>query len=741
VKKDFVIFFIIISLFFKFSASAETSSFQYPCYMVDMYNPAGDCWRGMNAQGTWPVYVNPEKYVVGAPPAMNLSGITIPTDNWVELKFPGIIVDGPGDDIVLVELDQMGEKAIIFLTNGSSEDSHEYLLGMASTPMTGLKGPTQIGFDIANLPLSFVPSAVRIVGTDLLGGSPGFDLAYIIARTDTGSQYTASNPNPPDGTQNVSTDTLLSWSGGRSADSYLIYFGESLQDVDANAIPWYHLPQVEPVSFNPAPLGLGKTYYWRVDQLDHSENTLWTGDIWSLKTADHSVLENFESYIDLIDSWISRGSGSTSLSREVYHGCRQAMEFRYQCSNDLFSESTFFFEHPVDWSATENKTLVLFFAGSSENKPGAQMNLAIGNDTSYAVFPYTGDPNNLLNNQWQKWIIDLETISGPDFSDIEFISIGFVGANSHSGSLISGTIYFDDITLYTSYCDQQNKPAADFDCDCIVGFKDLDELTTNWLESGYNVYPVSAPNEPLAWYKFDGNANDSIGSTNAQISGTPSFEPGLFGQAIKFDGFTDYVEVGSAGSVFSNINEAITICFWQNGTESSHRTDTLFCTNFKYGLYDPPISINLGCWKEPGKYNWDCGVPLSLNKRLTGYHQYSQYWQGQWNHWAFTKDARNGIMQVFLNGRLLDSRTGSDSLITGVLTFRIGSGWYGGYDGLIDDLQIFNYALTEPEIAYVATGGTGEFNRILATPADLNYDNLVNFKDFAVLADNWLGNQ
>jgi hypothetical protein len=97
-------------------------------------------------------------------------------------------------------------------------------------------------------------------------------------------------------------------------------------------------------------------------------------------------------------------------------------------------------------------------------------------------------------------------------------------------------------------------------------------------------------------------------------------------------------------------------------------------------------------------------------------------------------------MRIFLNGGLYDSRTGANSPISGITSFEIGSGWYGGYDGLIDDFRIYNYALSQSEIAHAATNGTGIFDLPLMIPADLNVDNQVNFTDFALLADNWLEN-
>jgi hypothetical protein len=95
-------------------------------------------------------------------------------------------------------------------------------------------------------------------------------------------------------------------------------------------------------------------------------------------------------------------------------------------------------------------------------------------------------------------------------------------------------------------------------------------------------------------------------------------------------------------------------------------------------------------------------------------------------------------MQVFLNGVFHDSRTDANLPISGVTSFEIGNGWYGGYDGLIDDFRIYDYALSEAQVVYAATNGTGIFNIPLISPIDLNNDNQIDFKDFAILADSWL---
>ena len=744
-EKGYLLNLVIISLVLSLvsAAVAEEGVFEYPYYLLDAYNPDDDCWEGMDADGLWPVAVFPEQWLVGPPPSLDVSGVSLPTDHWVELMFRGKIVDGPGDDIFLVELDPVGEQALVFITDGKGQ---EYLLGLAAVPNINGHGPTKIGFDIARISLPFVPCAVRIVGIDFRGGSPGFDVAYVRARTVPTGSYTACEPRPPDGAENVPIDAVLSWLPGISAEKHNVFFGTTLSDVDINATPVNVPAQPQDANiFHPCGLELGRTYYWRVDEVNGTDaNNTWTGDIWRFTTTDYLVVDDFESYktYGLYNKWTQIGEAYIYLSKEPgpVHRCQQSMAFRYYYDELFYSEAAYRFTPAQDWASAGVEALELYFHGQTDNDAGAQMYLMLGDGNIDAAVPYVGDANNLTSETWQLWRIDLKSLD-VNLSNIEYISFGFTVGTSELHSTGVGTIFFDDIRLYPSRCLEENKPDADFNADCTVNFKDLEEMTYSWLERGYNIYPVAAPNAPVAWYRFDGNANDSAGSAHGHLRGSPAFVPGVYDRAISFDGFEDYVLISSAANLFSKISSEITIAFWQYGTASTHHRDTLYCSNYTYSLDDPAIAINLGCWKQPGKYNWDCGQPWSFDGRLSGNHRYDREWLERWNHWAFTKDAEAGKMQIFVNGVLYDSRTCSNSPITGITYFQIGSGWYGGYDGLIDDFRIYDYALSQPEIAYAATNGTGIFDQKCMSPADLNNDNKINFADFAILADNWLASQ
>ena len=713
---------------------AQESNFEYPYYLLDKYNPDGISWTGMDPNGYWPVEVIPEELLVGEPPTLNVSGVTIPIDHWIELLFRGQIVDGPGDDIFMVELDSVGEQALVFLTDGNGR---EYLLGYGAVPNTNEHGPKTVSFDISGISLPFVPRAVRILGIDLRGGSPGFDLAYVQARIRTDCRNNACSPSPPDGTTNVPLDVILSWTPGYSAHKHVVFFGTSPVDVGPNATP-VEIPE-QPQDdnyYNPGGLELGKTYYWRIDEVNDSQT--WTGDIWKFTVTDYIIVDDFESYNEVNNNWIKIPK-TTEISvvepPEPLRNSQQSLIFRYDFDGSSYSEAAYHFDPAQNWASIGAKSLELFFHGLEYNDSYCQMYLVLDDGDQKTIIPYQGDANDITKEFWQPWRIDLQNIDNINLGKIESIAIGFDNIENRQATMNLGYVYFDDIRLYCSRCLEEIGPKADLNNDCKVDYKDLEEIADQWLVTGGT---VTAPGNPVAWYKFDGNADDGAGSADGRIYGNPIFVQGIDGQALQFDGFEDTVFVSDATGIFSKISNGITIAFWANGTNSTHHTDTLFCTDFSYNEYDPAIAINLGCWKEPGRYNWDCGYPRAYDNRLSGEHRYIAEWKGRWNHWAFMKNAITGEMQIYLNGILFDSRKGANSPVSGITSFQIGSGWYGGYDGLIDDFRIYDYVLSKPEIGHIMTSVTGTLEFPLITPADLFPDNRIDFRDFAILAESWL---
>jgi len=103
----------------------------------------------------------------------------------------------------------------------------------------------------------------------------------------------ARNPEPADDDiLRVALVTLL-WTPGDYAASHDVYLGESFDDVDAGAADTFRGNQISTslsIGFSgvPYPGGLvpGKTYYWRIDELnDLHANSPWKGPVWSFSVA------------------------------------------------------------------------------------------------------------------------------------------------------------------------------------------------------------------------------------------------------------------------------------------------------------------------------------------------------------------------------------------------------------------------------------------------------------------------
>ena len=754
-KKGFCTAFIaILIIISNINTLSQAEEFEYPYYLIGSNNSSSNCWSGIDQYGNAPLTVDPNKYLVGPPPSVENSAVTLPTGSWVELLFRGVIYDGPKEDIFISEMDPVGEQSLIFLTDGADQ---EYLLALAEVPSSGGHLPTILGFDLAGLVLPFEPRAIRVVGIDLKGNSPGFDLSYVNARVFHENNPKADYPYPPNNAKNVPIDAVLGWVPGHYSQKNNVYFGKDISSIYTGAYTVQNPAQPQDEnSFDPHTLEMGKTYYWRIDQVNDTDpNIVLTGTPWSFTVANSYIIDDFESYNydnPVTDFWNIKESIYSYLAVTKYpeyvHSCFQSLEFNYSYSDTQKTLITHTFKKPQDWKAAGVKTIELFFYGDEYNFVDCNMYIALDDGENNLKLMYN-NMNDIRNETWQLWRINLQSMglypedtNQIDFSHIASFSIGIEKNMNSTGTFGHGTIFFDDITLYPSRCLPGNEQEADLNGDCIVDFKDFSELAYNWLDSGYRIYQVQEPNKaPIFWYKFENNLVDTSGNANGDFSSSPlSFVPGVYGQAINFNTPNSSVVVHSVSNIISQIQKGITIAFWQKGDDSSNRRDTLFCSEYEYNKHDPAISINLGCWDDQGIYNWDCGTELPYDRRLSGKHRYKKEWENQWNHWAFTKDLKTGEMQVFLNGELINSRDDSSKIISVFDSFTIGSGWYGDYDGLMDDLRVYDYPLSQPEIAYVATNGTGILDLPLMTPADLNPDNKIDFNDLIILASHWLEN-
>lgn len=723
------------------AVSRAQMAFEYPSALLDAYDADESCWLGMGLWGTYPQAVVPRIWLVGPPPSDD-TAVSMPTDHWMELLFPGPLVSNEGADIEILEPGAAGELALVFVTDGADQ---EYALGLAQSADTGGEVTTHIGMELADFPVEFVPRALRIVALDRGGNSPGFDLASVRAWVLQDCGQVPRYPNPADELAEVALDATLSWTPTCGADIHTVYFSADRQAV-ARCAPESEFPLIEADanSFEPL-LELGQTYYWGVAEANSADfDDVRLSDVWSFSVTDTALIDDFESYVEggppLYDAWYPLDRAQASLDQGAFHSCRQGLAFGYYYDNyyeGAYSELSHLFDRPQNWIGFGARFLELWLYGDEDNSTGGQMYLVVDDGDIRETVPLVPDANALATADWQLCRIPLSEFMAVDLTHVVDLGIGISRALELPEEYGSGTVVIDDIALRSTASIEKALIRSDLNADHVVDYRDLDLLSSDWLRSQIVTLPTTEPEAPVVWYKFDGDALDSVGTAHGQVAGRPVYAVGKHGQAIRFQTDEDMVSMTQVASVFGTIRDAMTISFWQYGEVSDHRNDTICCSNYAYGQSNPSISVQLGCWRDPGQYRWDCGTPWSIANRVSGHHTDAAEWSGRWNHWAFVKDRVSGKMEIYLNGMLYDSRTGTDSPIEAITSFQIGTGWYGRYDGLIDDFQIYDYALDAAQVAYLASDGTGSVERATLAAADLDATGTVDFTDYAIFATTW----
>ena len=218
-------------------------------------------------------------------------------------------------------------------------------------------------------------------------------------------------------------------------------------------------------------------------------------------------------------------------------------------------------------------------------------------------------------------------------------------------------------------------------------------LTTATFEQAAVSRTASAPAEPsgpVAAWAFDEGmgtvARDSVGTLNGTVSGATWSTAGRYGGALFFDGLDDVVTVSDAAPL--DLATGMTVEAWvRPRTLSGRRTvaGKSGQSTLAYGLYaHTDVSRPAGVANIGGTDHQVTGaaaLPVDT-----------------WSHVAVTYDGQ--AARVYVNGTLAGSKTVSGTLLQTGGGLRIGgnSVWGEWFHGRIDDVRIYNRALTASDI-------------------------------------------
>ncbi len=149
-------------------------------------------------------------------------------------------------------------------------------------------------------------------------------------------------------------------------------------------------------------------------------------------------------------------------------------------------------------------------------------------------------------------------------------------------------------------------------------------------------------------------------------------------------------------SMMSSISSEITVAFWVYGRSNMLPANT----SFIYGWGNDPNQRNLNLhlpWSDSNIY-FDCGYSAGNYDRINKAAVTNEI-GGQWNHWAFTKNATTGNMKVYLNGVLWHSGTGKNKTMS-ILNLILGKDkdLQNNYKGKVNELSIWDKELSLTDI-------------------------------------------
>jgi hypothetical protein len=399
------------------------------------------------------------------------------------------------------------------------------------------------------------------------------------------------------------------------------------------------------------------------------------------------------------------------------------------------------------------------------------MYVAVEDVLNNVAVKYHDDPNAALIETWTPWDIDLQdfvTIN-PSLllANIDKVYLGFGDRNTPTTGG-SGCVYFDDIKLFRSrfvpgyYGPDEEPMTGNIDDPCepdgVVDGKDLRVMAGYWLESD-DIIPTSDPGlaNLVAHWPLETDYDDDSGSG---FHGTAVGGASLVTDAdanrdvLSLDGIDDHVDFGNPGGLdFGTGNWSV--CAWvrtsMSGTGDPNKGviygkggDT--GGGHRYGLY---VNENQG---TQGR------VTLIVDDDVTKYMVDSSVVinDDDWHHVVGLRDVND--LRLYVDG-VLDgddtlsagydlSGTSQHNAYLGTITDHDPNNLYKFLEGLVYDVRIYDDALTDAEVAYLAdtTPLDGGLYIPMDTAAEIAniYDleaaglKAVNFKDFAILALDWL---
>ena len=228
---------------------------------------------------------------------------------------------------------------------------------------------------------------------------------------------------------------------------------------------------------------------------------------------------------------------------------------------------------------------------------------------------------------------------------------------------------------------------------------------------------VPPPPGLVSWWPGDGDANDITDGNHGTLQNGAAFASGKVGQAFSMDGVDDYIQFGD---ILDGLSIGFTLDAWVRTTATVGNKAIIA----KYWTTGSSWVIRTN-ESDPGKVDFTvCSPDCASLANAVQLVSISNINDGEWHFIAATFDGTT--QRLYIDGILEASGTNTNPAWTDNHHFCIGSfcdpsgNSFLTFGGLIDEVEVFNRALTAGEIAAIYhAGSAGKCrNRVLIADAD-----------------------
>ena len=219
--------------------------------------------------------------------------------------------------------------------------------------------------------------------------------------------------------------------------------------------------------------------------------------------------------------------------------------------------------------------------------------------------------------------------------------------------------------------------------------------------------PIPPPAGMVSWWPGDGNANDIVDGNDGTLSGDATFTPGMVEEAFNLDGTGDFVVVPDSPNL--NITSDVTVDLWAKRTVFDGSSPVMIAKGAgAIGVVDAPDLYFLS-FDSTDHLNGDFERADGSNVILIG----PTVTDTNFHHYAYVRSG--DTHKLFMDGVMVtgDTFTGSPGDTSGI-ELAIGAlrhdafpgGFCCHFGGVIDEVELFNRALTADEIRSIYEAGS-----------------------------------